>query len=91
MRYHSYWGYRLRHSLVSSWGLPFTGSEGLFCMSKSTWNFPPPTVIKRAVEAVQRSGLPVTGVRVSKDAVYVETSAAAKEEPPASDNGPLEL
>lgn len=43
-------------------------------MSKAKWKF---TLreIKRAVEAVQRSGLPVSGVRVSDDAIYVETRA----------------
>lgn len=35
--------------------------------------------IKRAVEAVQRSGLSVSGVRVSDDAIYIETRAT---EPP---------
>jgi hypothetical protein len=44
-------------------------------MSKSKWRYPPPAVIKRAVEAVQRSGLSVSGVRVSEDAVYIETQS----------------
>lgn len=41
-------------------------------MSRAKWKFTP-REIKRAVEAVQRSGLPVSGVRVSDNAIYVET------------------
>ena len=43
-------------------------------MSKRAWKFTI-TEIKRAVEAVQRSGLPVSGVRLSDDAIYIETRA----------------
>jgi hypothetical protein len=51
-------------------------------MSKGKWRYPTPALIKRAIEAVQRSGLPVTAIRVSEDAVYVETST--KKEPPSA-------
>jgi hypothetical protein len=43
-------------------------------MSKRAWKFTI-TEIKRAVEAVQRSGLPISGVRLSNDAIHIETRA----------------
>ena len=47
----------------------------VIAMSKGKW--PTPAVLKRAIEAVQRSGLTVSGVRVSDDAVFVETRQTA--------------
>ena len=43
-------------------------------MSKAKWKFTA-AEIKRAVEGVRRSGLPVSAVRVSDDAIYIETRA----------------
>jgi hypothetical protein len=51
-------------------------------MARGKWKFTP-NEIKRAVQAVQRSGLSVSGVRVSDDAIYVQT-ADTKKEPSAS-------
>ena len=62
----------------------------VIAMSKGKW--PTPAVIKRAIEAVQRSGLSVSGARVSDDSIFVET--ATRKEPPASassTNEPAEL
>jgi hypothetical protein len=51
-------------------------------MSKGKLRFPTPSEIKRTVEAVQRSGLSVSAVRVSADAVYVQTRGPAEDVPP---------
>jgi hypothetical protein len=47
-------------------------------MARGKWKFTP-NEIKRAVQAVQRSGLSVSGVRVSDDAIYVQTADTKKE------------
>jgi hypothetical protein len=54
-------------------------------MSKRAWKFTI-TEIKRAVEAVQRSGLPVSGVRLSDDAIHIETRATEPTAPVADSN-----